>query len=783
MNEMFSQGGKGSTGILTNKQAIARKFGVKQNEVVYFSVGVDLGGYKVIYDKTTQRAYSLPVLPVGTTAVSLNAQAVLVHSAGTVDLGELAATRREFVNLSDTFATGLVVNTRNELLFHNGIGYSYLGSLPVTITSGTNPIGNADWKSQTDPNLREDLSSPDLNKGASLVTFHYLGDTVESTLCNIQSVPFEHFGGGTSKTGEENTAALKAAISSPFKHIWFNNGPYTFSGDTTFTGINGKIFESNTNAAFVFSGLFFNIKSPVDTEFRGITFSAPPTNTVLNSVMLSNFTNIKFTKCKFLGFGGDTTNTAGSAALILYAGDSETAQYAAGSSAGAILDGCYFDGLRDRLCNFAVRVYTEFTVPTASIATNSNNKIINCEFVGYNWNAVEIAGPSTHSNIVSNCSATNPGLCPFDLDKGTHDNIVENITIRNLKGDLGVSGFTRASAVNIQGATADTYFAYNNTVRNVTCVTTKDNIDAYNATGFGSGFAAVSLAYCYNNFVDNVTMTCNGGVPTKPSNGTMAFCHLTFESISGCTVNRVSTVNASHGILMTSFKSQSMSALNEPNHFSTFRNSGANLEGEIFYGYATAAGSPLKIILKDIDLTTSGTQSNLTYNGHKYAIVYRTAGSSVNYLRVEESRIGLATDSSLWFAMCTGPQIGLREVQIHDGDGSANINSRFMESNGLALITNIAIDNVYGDLERKPIQIQTALAGLTGGTFKLVGGISDSGLPQSRPVTLFANSATTFPSAAQFDTNIILRRTSATTGQAWGWISTGTAWAALGSLT
>ena len=30
MNEMFSQGGKGSTGILTNKQAIARKFGVSK---------------------------------------------------------------------------------------------------------------------------------------------------------------------------------------------------------------------------------------------------------------------------------------------------------------------------------------------------------------------------------------------------------------------------------------------------------------------------------------------------------------------------------------------------------------------------------------------------------------------------------------------------------------------------------------------------------------------------------------------------------------------------------
>lgn len=159
MNEMFSQGGKGSTGILTNKQAIARKFGVKQNEVVYFSVGVDLGGYKVIYDKSTQRAYSLPVLLAGTTAVSLNEQSVLVHSAGTVDLGELAVTRREFVCLSDSFTTGLVVNTRNEILMHNGIGYTYLGTLPVTITSATNPVGNEDWMPQTDPSLSDRVNT------------------------------------------------------------------------------------------------------------------------------------------------------------------------------------------------------------------------------------------------------------------------------------------------------------------------------------------------------------------------------------------------------------------------------------------------------------------------------------------------------------------------------------------------------------------------------------------------------------------------------------------------
>lgn len=51
MNEMFSQGGKGSAGILTNKQAIARKFSVEHPEVCYAKSSQPLTGYKVIYDK------------------------------------------------------------------------------------------------------------------------------------------------------------------------------------------------------------------------------------------------------------------------------------------------------------------------------------------------------------------------------------------------------------------------------------------------------------------------------------------------------------------------------------------------------------------------------------------------------------------------------------------------------------------------------------------------------------------------------------------------------------
>lgn len=140
MNEMFSQGGKGSTGILTNKQAIARKFGVKQNEIVYFAVGVDLGGYKVIYDKETQRAYSLPAdIAPGTTAVSLSTNAVLVHSAGSVDLGELAVSREEYVTLPGSFNTGATLNVKNELLTHVTSKYRWNGEFPKIVPAGTDP--------------------------------------------------------------------------------------------------------------------------------------------------------------------------------------------------------------------------------------------------------------------------------------------------------------------------------------------------------------------------------------------------------------------------------------------------------------------------------------------------------------------------------------------------------------------------------------------------------------------------------------------------------------------
>lgn len=68
-----------------------------------------------------------------------------------------------FSPVSWDFSTGgtLTVNDRDKVVYDpvSQTWYSYAGTLPVTLPAGFNPVGNADWKPQTDPNLRSDLEN------------------------------------------------------------------------------------------------------------------------------------------------------------------------------------------------------------------------------------------------------------------------------------------------------------------------------------------------------------------------------------------------------------------------------------------------------------------------------------------------------------------------------------------------------------------------------------------------------------------------------------------------
>lgn len=75
-----------------------------------------------------------------------------------------------FTPVSWDFSTGgtLTTNDRDKVVYDpvSKTWYSYAGTLPVTVPAGFNPVGNADWKPQTDPDLRSNLAS---SGGAMLV--------------------------------------------------------------------------------------------------------------------------------------------------------------------------------------------------------------------------------------------------------------------------------------------------------------------------------------------------------------------------------------------------------------------------------------------------------------------------------------------------------------------------------------------------------------------------------------------------------------------------------------
>lgn len=135
MNPQFSQP-KGSVSKETNKESIARRFGCKKSEVVYAKTGQSLSGYKVIYDKATERAYALPS-NLGAVTITSITDGILTHSSGTVDLGALAVLRGEYVNLVEDFTSGFTIRVKNEVVSDGTYLYRWAGSLPKTVSAGS----------------------------------------------------------------------------------------------------------------------------------------------------------------------------------------------------------------------------------------------------------------------------------------------------------------------------------------------------------------------------------------------------------------------------------------------------------------------------------------------------------------------------------------------------------------------------------------------------------------------------------------------------------------------
>lgn len=191
MKDMFAQGGSGSAGIKTNKQAIARAYNVKVSEVIYSNdITSTLDGKIVLFDKPTQISWKIPNgIPSGASIVSV-ANGQLTYSPGNITVNLI-----ELVTGEEAFAA---VNTlRQDLLSDTGSS---------NVNTKLTDISSAVSRSLT-TKLRDCISVKD---------FGAVGDGITDDTAAIQAAI---------DSGTRSTEQLPSA-SNTIHHVLFPEGKY-----------------------------------------------------------------------------------------------------------------------------------------------------------------------------------------------------------------------------------------------------------------------------------------------------------------------------------------------------------------------------------------------------------------------------------------------------------------------------------------------------------------------------------------------------------------------------
>lgn len=287
MNPQFSQP-KGAVSKETNKDSIARKFGCKKSEVLYAKMGVGLTGYKVIYDKVSQRSYALPSnVPAGATVTSL-IDGVLVHSAGTVDLGALAVLRDEFVTLVENFTSGFTIRVKNEVVGDGTHLYRWGGSLPKTVNAsstvaGTGGVSPSAWVLVDQNSLRSDLS---MASGAAMVGYQHSNTAVLRTVKDRLDdfVFLEDYGGKANDSTVDNSIAFTKAFAVSPRVLLRSAGIYYMKTRDVVLPANWYVEGSGFNTELKYPG--------TDTTFTMFTAngSGPEDANQLQGGVFSNVT-------------------------------------------------------------------------------------------------------------------------------------------------------------------------------------------------------------------------------------------------------------------------------------------------------------------------------------------------------------------------------------------------------------------------------------------------------------------------------------------------------------
>lgn len=160
-----------------------------------------------------------------------------------------------FSPVSWDFSTGgtLTANDRDKVVYDpvSKTWYSYAGTLPVVVPAGFNPVGNANWKPQTDPDLRNELTA-------------YGGTTVDQIAHRVTTIKtFEEFGAVGDGVAND-TSAMLAALS------WLEGVPFG-----KLTGRVGARYRITQSLVMKFDGSYTqDVTSTRYIDFTGTTIVA-----------------------------------------------------------------------------------------------------------------------------------------------------------------------------------------------------------------------------------------------------------------------------------------------------------------------------------------------------------------------------------------------------------------------------------------------------------------------------------------------------------------------------
>lgn len=282
-----------------------------------------------------------------------------------------------FSPVSWDFSTGgtLTVDGRDKVVYDpvSKTWYSYAGTLPVTVPAGFNPVGNADWKPQTDPNLRQELESL---LGVNLVSDGYFVDFLKK---------YSFTTGGVVSEFREAVQA-----SDGYWYVWTGNFPKnidsTPESDVLWRNIgllNGNDVRSANN--FGFENNMADAKPVLDamasSPFVDLYFPEKSIINISSDWVLSSNTNIDFRGSTLNWMGpvftlSDVTN--GSEMAII-----NTPNFA-GGTAGALVN-VHLKNLNIKANDYAIginyRNITNFSIENIYVekAQRQGINISNCQ--------------------------------------------------------------------------------------------------------------------------------------------------------------------------------------------------------------------------------------------------------------------------------------------------------------------------------------------------------------------------------------------------------------------